>query len=420
MLAYYLYFLADDERAVKSAWNYLLKTYNLETEAGMVVETDFVPSAFPLTLLRSAKGDASAYQYMVRNVSVIVAIFPFDVQKANEEVGKMKAELQEALAESLGEGTVLVGSGRGDALMEDLKTRFPQSPLCRTDLKEGTLYKLEKHNIYGFLPLGEQEYEFLRRFLPLIDLALHKLEREKGFFQERIGLITEHRKEVDSKVSSILSKQLSSKNVLGPETLEGIIEELSSMYGRLTLHASALKSHHSSFLSELKNLKARVEKVVDRDGEENCLGTYVMVYTQFADRLKQESDSIRLTLESIKEAIDVVQTKIALRRSKETQGLMEEGISLQVAAGFIEFIIVFYYTLSSWKILAPEAIHYTPSYIIFTVVFGLATAVAAFTHFLAVCFRKKKRFGPWAGLSLGVVLVFVAIMVYLSINPSAS
>ena len=81
-------------------------------------------------------------------------------------------------------------------------------------------------------------------------------------------------------------------------------------------------------------------------------------------------------MNEVKAAIDVVQTQVDLMRSKESVELQRQfnlvlaqnvdlqrkSLTLQIAAGFVEFIVIAYYSLSIWKNLSdPNIFHHIPA-----------------------------------------------------------
>ena len=133
--------------------------------------------------------------------------------------------------------------------------------------------------------------------------------------------------------------------------------------------------------------------------------------TRLREAIDREYRLVENAIQNIKAAIQVVQTKVGLIRSSETialqkdmKRLQEEGISLQSAASFIEFVIVFYYGLGVWKILADDVFHHIPASIVFIIILSFALSVTALTHFIS-----KSRMQNWK-MSKGLIISAVAVI----------
>jgi multisubunit Na+/H+ antiporter MnhB subunit len=118
----------------------------------------------------------------------------------------------------------------------------------------------------------------------------------------------------------------------------------------------------------------------------------------------------------VKNAIDVIRMKISIERGRETIELQHESISLQVAAGFIEFIVVFYYTLNSWKILAGKVFSTLSPGVILITLTAFSSSVVLFTHAVAAARKEKKRFTAEMATSLGLILLFTSLMFLLTLK----
>ena len=82
---------------------------------------------------------------------------------------------------------------------------------------------------------------------------------------------------------------------------------------------------------------------------------------------------------------------------------------------FIEFVVVFYYSLHSWEILArAEAFHHIPAVVQFMAVLVFTASVIICTHFAAK--KIEKPGAPNVGLWLSLLAIFLSFASFVGIT----
>ena len=96
--------------------------------------------------------------------------------------------------------------------------------------------------------------------------------------------------------------------------------------------------------------------------------------------------------------------------------LQEERLALQVAAGFVEFVLIFYYTLKSWEgVAGHEVFDHVPPLLRLLVVAGVAAGATIGTHSLADAIQHKKaNKGVW--LAAVLIVISLTALVILSVS----
>ena len=191
---------------------------------------------------------------------------------------------------------------------------------------------------------------------------------------------------------------------------EAEINDLSKLFEKLVNHGITLKSSEETLTRELREVKRFIANREFKPGRDT-IRQKIKPYLELKEAIDREYRLVENAIQNIRAAIQVVQTKVGLIRSSETialqkdmRRLQEEGISLQMAASFIEFVIVFYYGLGVWKILADDVFHYIPASIVFIIISSFALSVTALTHFIG-----KSRMQNWK-ISKGLIMSAVAVI----------
>lgn len=306
------------------------------------------------------------------------------------------------------------------------ETDLPR-PLLLESFATATRYGLLRHNYasklhhyYHLLPEADRPLQsLLLRDLPLLDLGFFRLQQELRLFKDQRKMITQDKREIDHKLSSILhrQKQLEQQSELEKSRFwEETLQELAQLYGTLGSNALVLKSIEATLQRDLnRQNKILLRLTKDVSGPRTLLTD---VLPEFSNQLKdfqQTSQQLQLSLQNAKAAIDVVQTQVELIHANETVALQKEGLSLQVAAAFIEFIVVIYYSLSVWKTLTPEdTFHHIPALLKLAVVVGFASSAVAVTHFAAEKFQGHTAARNKLRLSLVLLFALFGSMLFLS------
>ncbi len=406
-IAYYYYFYSEDQEDILAFTKGLKESYDLKNNEKISAESKNYSS---FRLLASA-----GTENMILNTLIWKDITLLELIVSLPEEGwegfiknhiRIKETFQDKLKNLLGEGILLVTSPDGEIPKKVLERFDTITEYIITELEVGRLYLLKpwgkEYNIYGFIP--ERDYEeFILETLPYINLYVHRLERSVDFYIRKGEYMKEKRHEIEIKVGEILGRTITLfKN---PEkrqmTLEKEIDELSNVYSSLALNVSYLKSSLASMDSDIQKLESKIKSLLPPVGQ-NGLESELKRYKDIRTMLKEEEEFSLLTLEEVKEAIDVVRTRVELLNSREALDIQKQGFNLQVSAGVIEVIIVYYYTLNVWRILSPEEVFQNiPYYYRFYLVLLFSLFVLAFTHYSAHAMAEKKLYNR--GMIVSVV-----------------
>lgn len=364
---------------------------------------------------------------------------------------KIRKEMKINELNLLGETTLLLAPSEifdENLLLKQSRELSLSSTVFKTCTHYGKLVHFfdledEDHHIYALFPKDNLKPDlkstidtFLEECLPFLDLTLFKLEKKSKYYSEQIRDILKAKEEIDDEISNILHFHLEVKREMkGVESdrtdiLDRTMENVSDIYSSLVLNARVIKRAHSDLNNELNLLMEAVERITLAGDEKNTFFTkyqrrYQSKLRDFASAFEDVND----TLENIKTTIEVIQARIELVRNKESViiqkqiknlldqnvVLQEEGRTIEIAAGLIEFIIVMYYTLNIWKTLTPPLIfEKIPASLKFALLLLFAGDVVLATR-LAVDFIKRKRGieGKFILSLLGICLL-VFLMIWLS------
>jgi hypothetical protein len=231
----------------------------------------------------------------------------------------------------------------------------------------------------------------------------------------------------------------------GPEylaLLEKRIRDLSEKHIKLSLNSAVVEERLEAIKYRSVSVdrrRALLGKVLDREGLRETEALFsainIDVDTQAA-LLEKGLRSLQVTLNNAQTAITSMRMEVELFRSAEagrlqaeikeaqnlsvsvqgelknmqhtTLELQKEGVFLQTAAGFIEFILIFYYSLGAWHLINIHGFEKaTPTFrFIFGLVMGLS--MTGMGHFLTDSI-KEKRLNPWLLLCLAVTVIMLVL-----------
>ncbi len=410
---HYIYFHTDDEKEIRNAWNSLIQEYDEKEIKGDVskpekTEKTFIPISFVI-------GDRNgSYLSCFQNIAIIGLLFFSEdlLQEVNfKNIEEKRNKIKESLSYALGEGTVLIVEE--EEQIEIIKDQFPENPIIESELSFGKLYhsSRDSRNYYFCIPSkNDPLLKFLIEDLPIFDANFQSLDKKVKFFQDQRQLMEKERMELDKFVGKILYRGIGKKesDLERIEILEEEINNLSTTYEKMANYIFMTKNAQNTIKDEMGRLEEHLSLLFL---EKPLESKYLKDNKEILDQLKLEEGLLSASLEGTKTAIDVVATKVGLLRGREsltlqkqTQKLQEEGLTMQMAASFIEFIIVFYYTLSIWKIfLTEEVLHHIPVLVQFTLVALFSFAVVICTHYVAVSWREHWK------INRGIVITSVAI-----------
>lgn len=311
----------------------------------------------------------------------------------------------------LGTAVVSVGDPNTAAESFDNFKEAVGEPLSHTSATLGGNFIHQVHGDLGrqffFIDnaTGEDLLDILTAMLPRTIWSMQRLTREKAFFRDRLHTILSEKQEIDEKLSLMFHQKLTAApgaNAAG--ALEGHITELSSMYSVMATDLHLVSDAVDTFDRDLAFLEDQASEFGARDDEafpRQGLGTF----REYLVELKKRRGDLRMSLDNTKAAIDIAQTHAEILRGsqslqlqKQTRELLNQNVilqderaSLQSAASVVELVVVFYYTLVSWKTVAPHnTVENLSSAIKFGVVATFAFSVVLLTHYVAASIHKKR------------------------------
>ena len=274
---------------------------------------------------------------------------------------------------------------------------------------------------------------------PQVDSLIKKLTRSSAYFEEQRKTIVRERTQIDREIGTLLHRQVVSKTDTPTDAtleLEKRIVSLSRMFGMLA--TDLLLCHQSGERLEkdiallVRGLKQMLGSTPEAADDE--------IGSHYLDRFKGELTAVRdenlsldFSRQNAQAAIEVMRTHVELLRAGEEAGIQEqtrqllsrslllqkERLALQVAAGFIEFVVVFYYLLRSWEgIAGMQTLEHIAPVARMMVVGGMSGAAAVGTHFLAQALQSGSWKNRWLWASAAFLVLSFAGMVILSIINS--
>lgn len=347
-----------------------------------------------------------------------------DWQAAENEIRDIKLESGTLMDEVFAEAHVFIGSETEISGL--LASRQPVAELTPTPhrLQGGTIYLLPDEAgvaAYAFEPAQSvQALRVLTDYLPSIDAELQRLAKIAVYFRSQREVIDQERMNANKQLSATLHAQVvkSGAEREWAGTLEEQISELATIYGKLASNASIIKDAHFTIVRELAAIDVQLRAA--SPFEETAV-TFVdeikEEYVALARELQQSGDLLVVPTSQAATAIDVLRAQIDILRSRQNLELQEEGLALQVGAGFVEFVLVFYYSLASWEHLAGlkhfEAVSALARGLS---VLAFAASVVAATH-QAGQYATGKAVGRWRlAMALAVPVIIVGIMLAVTVG----
>ncbi|MHB1361353.1 MAG: hypothetical protein ACYCW5_01985 [Thermoleophilia bacterium] len=283
---------------------------------------------------------------------------------------------------------------------------------------------------------------FIDNVFPVMDSLIKKLVRTASYFEQQRQTIASERSEVDREVGSLLHRQVVGSAAAasmpeaagasadsGAASLESQINALSRMFGMLATDSLLIRQSTESMAGDIKLLQGEFARMGKQGG--NAIGDHYL--NRFNDDLaeaKAEAEKLEFARRNAQAAIEVVRTQVEILRAGEeaviqqqsqeilsrSLVLQKERLALQVAAGFIEFVLIFYYVLKSWEgIAGAGTFDHISRLVRFIVVGGFSASAAMGTHYLAQVLQRDslKSRGLW--ISVAVLVLSAAAMVMLTV-----
>ncbi|NPV90899.1 MAG: hypothetical protein HPY50_09015 [Firmicutes bacterium] len=365
--------------------------------------------------------------YPQDNYTVVVMELATEWENGLDELLQGIRPLKRGLDELLlGSAIVLISGGSDwDAGLGRAGQLTCRSPVLHLELPGGRLARMDwgwpdgrAYYIYQSRPGGgihQLDREFLISELPLMDANLAKLDQLTIFYRERRETVSAEKRDLDEKLSKVLYQHFvpsgSDREVL--EELEQAVNNLSSAYGMLAGSYRLMREGRyvmqeqiASFIKLTRNHKSVFDK--------ETVGSIIGGYDHEIQKLRQLEDDLQDSTQNFQAGIDVVRSRIDIMMSRKSLELQGRSLVFQVAAGFIEFIIVAYYALSLWKTVAPDPFHDHPG-LMFFIAIMFSGEITFVTHLLAEKIQGEKLDRKKTVVSLLLLAVTLLAMVYLSL-----
>jgi hypothetical protein len=412
-MIHYLYFLSVDEEEVEEAWERLSWGYSLESRETAIKSI----CEGPIPCRHASSGELSLSMFIIKKVAAIELLVPGEDPAGIFSEIKEKMRALDSLS-PLGESTFLAhGDGAGI---------FPGRPL-RAGLARGELHvypdEEEHHRRYYALvsPEDEGTVDFIRERLLPLDCLLYQTRRQLYYYEDQRAVCLKSKEETDRKVSEILFR----KNVKDLETLEQDVDSLSGHYGLMANYSFLLSNGKKLLEDDLRELEDRLRGLVK--GQDEFFGVrHVGPLREAASLLSDALREFSISLENMKSAIDIVKSRVELARSKtslglqeQTRSLMKQNLAIQeeahtmgIAASFVEFFVVLYYGMQTWKtLLSEEVFHHIPIALATGLVLAFSFSVVAGTHKAAKAIKHKTLRGVfyWPAVMLLIIALMTAV-----------
>ena len=299
---------------------------------------------------------------------------------------------------------------------------------------EPLLLELDRHgDKHRFYVVAAAEPDtLLSTHLPQIDAAIRFLVSQVTHFAQQRSTIAAERAVVDRQVGELLHRQvvLAGAAAAAPEQLDEKIAALSRLFGMLATDSLLIRQAEDHLRGSQEALEAALRPCLAGGGAPDEIGAhYRDMATAELDSAHVEADKLSFSRGNAQAAIEVVRIQVELLRAGEEAAIQsqtrellsrslvvqQERLALQVAAGFVEFVLLFYYVLKSWEgvIGQPAIDQISPLGRMATVGF-MSLGATIGTHFLAKALHNRSWKSPGLWVSVAVLLATLTVMITIS------
>ncbi len=360
--------------------------------------------------------------------------------------GAREADIGELAAAVLGADELVREADHTEAYTTTLGRRVPAGTILASELEPGISSggfllnfilpgqdsRVTSRDYYA-LATGQPE-AVIACLLPEVDAALKKLARVTAHFEQERLTIASERSVVDRQVGAVLHQQLITETgTPGTGRLEEQIASLSRMFGVLGTDSLLVRRAEDQLHRSLKTLDDSLDQLIAKGpgARDEISKHYHSIYAVELEAVRDNLADLAFSRQSAQAAIEVVRTQVELLRAGEEAAiqsqtkellsrsllLQQERLALQVAAGFVEFVLVFYYVLKSWEgIVGQNAVEHIQPVLRLIVVAAMSAGAALGTHFLARALHRDYWKGRGLWLSVALLAVSLGAMVLLSIG----
>jgi hypothetical protein len=404
--ARFFYFHSDNSGEIKETWTELAKRTNLKISKIDEGKLDLSASKIhALTLVTFVESEAVKLSVFLYKNVVIISVIILPGSKKKDEIDFTNLPGMEV---SIGGAIIHVTT---EDKIKNISKELGESYI-KILTKAGKLYQFEekaerKEHIYAITscPSSEQLEHLLTLHFPLFDFSIHKLHMERDYFQNQRKWVLNEKEDIDKTVGDILHKRIVGET-LDPKyigDLEKEIDILSSKYGILVNDNQLIRKAIKTLEDDIESIYGFLELFAESSPEQDL--RILKHSITLKNKLREDEAFITYSVKNIKTAIDTVRTSVDLLRSRENIFLQEEAISFQIAAGVLEFIIIFYYGLTSWlHLIGHERFESISVPIRFLSIFAFASTSVALTHFVGESYRKKWK------LNIGMIVSGIALL----------
>lgn len=279
---------------------------------------------------------------------------------------------------------------------------------------------------------AEDPGAFTTTVFPEFDSLVKKLSRTATYFEDQRRTILDERSEVDREVGALLHRQVvtGTAGAFVTTALEEQINNLSRMFGLLATDSLLVRQSSDSLSRDIKLLNSELKRLVGPGFTDEIGAYYITRFRLDLAEADAESRNLDFSRQNAQAAIEVVRTQVEIMRAGEEAAiqqqsreilshslvLQKERLALQVAAGFIEFVLVFYYVLKSWEGVAGiDPVEHISPLLRLLVIGGFSAAASVGTHFLARALQHQSWKGKGLWFSVAALVLALAAMVMLTI-----
>jgi len=265
--------------------------------------------------------------------------------------------------------------------------------------------------------LATEDQIFLLKEFPKIEAQWSRVDNLAEYYADQGRAINTEKRELDIKLSGTLHERFvprkNEREAMGQ--LELAVEELSSSYGKLAGNYRLVREGHLTLADEIQTLRRQLLKNPGMAVSTQKFGEMIQQPTRHIQKLRNLETDLRYSLSNYQAGLNVVRSRIDLVLSKKSVELQGQSLTMQFAAGFIEFIIIDYYVMALWKAVAADALHAIPALISFLLTTSTAAVVVYLTHLLAEKKQGEEVESSHLWLAGGALALILAIMAILTI-----
>lgn len=453
---HYFYLLKDDQEDLRKLWSFFTaKVAGTPEQPALpgLAQTEGGPAGYCRVVQHFRGEDLDLCLVMLADLSALQVLYHRPngqslKERWTEALGQVERDrriLDEGIS-TFGETTLLVAPGEEDTdFVKAAAAVSGAATVLRSDIDPASGGHPVLLNLIGpgdrrrdFFAIAARDPDtVISTAFPQADSLIKKLSRTTAYFEEQRNTITRERADVDREVGALLHRQVvvsATGKRPGADGLERQIDSLSRMFGVLATDSLLVRQAGDRLAGDIGLLEQALGRLTGKAGRTDEIGDH------FLGRFRAELEAARGEIQNLdfsrrnaQAAIEVVRTQVELLRAGEEAAIQEqtkellsrslvlqkERLALQVAAGFVEFVLVFYYVLKSWEgIAGMEAVEHIPPVVRLAVVGSISAAAALGTHFLAqmLSSHSLRNRGLW--LSVAVLVLSFTAMVILTITSS--